>query len=72
MLSAMNARERLHGYLLDELESLQRQIDLFSSGRAQFREAVEGKMMDTTEAAVADMRQRRERLLKVLEEFSGA
>jgi len=67
----MSLRERLIDWMKEELRGLGLQIDLFSSGRAQFREYRDGNMTDVTVEVVARLRQRKLELEGLLADFGG-
>lgn len=53
----------------EESESLQRQIELFSSGKAQFRESRNGKMIDVTGETLTGLTRRLAELQAFIAEF---
>jgi len=54
-----------------ESESLGRQIELFSSGKAQFRESRNGKMVDVTGETLVDLARSLAELNAFLDEFEA-
>ena len=71
MLGGMDYRDRLLRWMREEEESLGRQIELFSSGKAEFRTAKEGKMVDATDEALREMMRRLAELQAFIAEFEG-
>lgn len=58
----------LLAYMREERESLTRQIDLFSTGKAQFFEDRDGRRQDVTNEALARLRRQLAELESILAE----
>ncbi len=67
----MDYRDRLIRWMREESESLERQIELFSSGDAQLREKRNGKMVDVTAAILVELARRLAELQSFIDEFEG-
>lgn len=67
----MDYRDRLLRWMREEEESLGRQIELFSSGKAQFRTARGGKMVDVTDETLRELMRRLAELQAFIAEFEG-
>lgn len=67
----MDYRDRLMRWMREERDSLERQIELFSSGDAQFREKRNGKMVDVSGATLSDLARRLAELQSFVDEFEA-
>ncbi|MDP8912459.1 MAG: hypothetical protein M3N39_02645 [Pseudomonadota bacterium] len=67
----MDYRDRLIRWMREERDSLERQIEMFSSGDAQFREKRNGRMVDVTGATLSDLTRRLAELQSFVDEFEA-
>ena len=67
----MNGRDKMIAWLLSEGERLERRIDLFESGLAEVRRTANGVSVDVTRETLADLKQRRNGLNKLLTEIGS-
>lgn len=68
---SMDYRDRLIRWMREEEQSLDQQIELFSSGKAQFRAARNGKMVDVTGETLRELTRRLAELQAFIAEFEG-
>lgn len=67
----MDYRDRLMSWMREERDSLETQIEMFSSGDAQFRDERNGKMVDVTGARLSDLVRRPAELQSIVDEFEA-
>ena len=67
----MDVRERLIIWMKEERVDTLRQIGLLSAGRMQISEYQDGKMVDTTGEALANLRRRQAELDRHLGDFGA-
>ena len=70
MARPMDQREMLKWHR-DERASLLRQIDVYTSGKARFREAIDGVLIDTTSDVIGNLRKRVAELDRFLGDKAG-